>query len=200
MVLDVERRHMAITPADWIPGQGHWTYDAYAALPEDGQRYEIVDGVLLHMTPAPGIPHQNAAQWLFRYLATRIIDTDLGKVFMAPVDVELESHMVFQPDIVVVLNEGLYKITRSHIVGAPDLIVEVASPGTATYDQTTKRDAYALAGVTEYWLADPIQYSIEVLVLRDRIYHSTGVCYGKDTLISQVVPAIADVQIRQFFM
>jgi Uma2 family endonuclease len=199
MTIHVERQTM-LTPADWIPGQGHWIYNSYAALPEDGHRYEIVDGVLLHMTPAPGISHQNAAQWLFRYLATRIIDTDLGKVFMAPVDVELSPQTVFQPDIVVMLNEGLYKITTSHIVGSPDLIVEVASPGTATYDQTTKREAYALAGVTEYWLADPIQGNIEVLILRNNIYHSQGTFHGKDTLISHVVPDIADVQVKQFFV
>jgi Uma2 family endonuclease len=198
MMLDVERQTM-LTPADWIPGQGHWTYNSYANLPEDGQRYEIVDGVLLHMTPAPGIPHQNAAQWLFRYLATRIIDTDLGKVFMAPVDVELLPRTVFQPDIVVVLNEGLYKITSSHIVGPPDLIIEVASPGTATYDQTTKREAYALAGVTEYWLVDPVQHTVEVLSLQNARYQSMGILHGRDTLISQVVPTMIEVRVEQFF-
>jgi Uma2 family endonuclease len=200
MTIDVER-YMTITPANWIPGpgQGNWTYNAYAALPEDGHRYEIVDGVLLDMMPAPGIPHQNAAQWLFRYLAACIIDTNFGKVFMAPIDVELMPGAVFQPDIVVILNDGLHKISESHIVGAPDLIVEVASPRTAKYDQTTKREAYAFAGVTEYWLVDPAAHTIEVLFLEDGLYISGGIFKGQDKLVSQVVPTIEDIDVEKFF-
>jgi Uma2 family endonuclease len=200
MTIDVER-YMTITPANWIlgPGQGNWTYNSYAALPEDGHRYEIVDGVLLDMTPAPGIPHQNAAQWLFRYLAACIIDTNLGKVFMAPIDVELLPGTVFQPDIVVILNDGLHKISASHIVGAPDLIIEVASPRTAKYDQTTKREAYALADVTEYWLVDPATHTIEVLFLEDVIYISRGIFKKHDKIVSQVVPTIEDIDVEKFF-
>jgi|ERR1019366_914718 Uma2 family endonuclease len=200
MTIDVER-YMTITPANWVPGpgQGNWTYNSYAALPEDGHRYEIVDGVLLEMTPASGIPHQNAAQWLFRHLAACIIDTKLGKVFMAPIDVELMPGTVFQPDIIVILNDGLHKISESHIVGAPDLIVEVASLRTAKYDQTTKREAYALAGVTEYWLADPIQHTIEVFYLQDAQYQSMGIFQGKSMLVSRVVPTIEDIDVEKFF-
>src|SRR5438477_5812357 len=121
MTLDVER-YMAITPANWIlgPGQGNWTYNSYAALPEDGHRYEIVDGVLLDMTPAPGIPHQKTVQRLVRHLEMHVEDAGLGQIFISPVDVELSPKNVFEPDVVVILNAGLDKVKVSHIVGAPD--------------------------------------------------------------------------------
>ena len=201
MTINVERP-MAHTPADWLagPGQGNWTYNHYAALPEDRHRYEIVEGVLLEMTPAPGIPHQNAVLQLSRYLAIHVKDVGIGKVFLAPVDVQLTPKTVFQPDIVVILNEGLHKITESHIIGAPDLVVEVASPEAARYDRTTKREVYASAGVREYWLVDPILRTVEVLSLKDQAYQSNGIFSGKDTLISQIAPTIAEVRVELFFV
>jgi len=201
MTIDVERETM-LTPADWIPGpgQGNWTYDYYATLPEDGHRYEIVDGVLLDMTPAPGIPHQNAVLQFSYYLIIHVKNAAMGKVFLSPVDVELTPKKVFQPDIAVVLNARLDRVITSHIVGAPDLLIEVASPRTVKHDHTTKRKAYALAGVTEYWLVDPILETVEVLSLRDSAYSSLGNFHGDDTLISQIVPTIAEISVKQFFV
>src|SRR5436190_1793117 len=100
MALAMERQTVVIS-ANWVPGpkQGEWTYHHYAALPDDGQRYEIIDGVLL-MTPAPGISHQKTAQRIFRYLAMLVEDTSLGQVFIAPVDVELFPKFVVQPDVI----------------------------------------------------------------------------------------------------
>jgi len=201
MTLDVER-YMAITPANWIlgPGQGNWTYNSYAALPEDGHRYEIVDGVLLDMTPAPGIPHQKTVQRLVRHLEMHVEDAGLGQIFISPVDVELSPKNVFEPDVVVILNAGLDKVKVSHIVGAPDLVIEVVSPGSRKYDYTIKRDAYALAGIKEYWLVDPATCMIEVLFLEDGIYISAGTFKEQDKLVSRVVPTIVDIRVEQFFV
>jgi Uma2 family endonuclease len=199
MTLNVERQTM-LTPADWVPGpgQGNWTYDYYAALPEDGHRYEIVDGVLF-MTPAPGIPHQDVILQLSYYLTIHVKNAGIGKVLLSPVDVELTPKKVFQPDVAVVLNTRLDRVTTSHVIGAPDLVIEVASPSTAKCDQTIKRKAYALAGVTEYWLVNTILEIVEVLLLQDSAYSSLGSFHGDDTLISQVVPTIAEVPVKQFF-
>jgi Uma2 family endonuclease len=200
MTLDVERA-MNITPADWVPGpgQGNWTYNLYAALPEDGKRYEIVDGVLLDMSPAPGIPHQKAVLRLATYMLALIEDVGLGQVFVAPVDVELTPKRVFEPDIVVVLNAGRNKVQESHIVGAPDLVVEVVSPRTKRYDRTIKREAYARAGIREYWQMDPLACTIEVLYLEDGVYHSSGLLKGQDRLISRVVPTLEAVRVKECF-
>lgn len=188
-----------VAPADHLSGaqQGRWTYPAYAALPKDEQRYEVVDGVL-YMAPAPSIAHQDASGWFFFYLTTYVRMAGLGRVFAAPVDVELAPNVVTQPDVIVVLNENLGVITPSHIVGAPDLIVEIASPSTAGYDRRTKQDAYARAGVPEYWIADADARTVEVLLLDRGAYRSAGVFRGQATLLSQM---IADLPVRaeQFF-
>src|SRR6266849_1734641 len=91
-----------VIPADWVPGppQGSWTYDDYAALPEDGRRYEIVNGVLV-MAPAPDPDHQEIVGEIFAYLRTYVKLAGLGRVFMAPIDVELGPKNVVQPDLIV---------------------------------------------------------------------------------------------------
>src|SRR5690348_2287945 len=83
-------RSSLIIPADWVPGpkQGEWTYDHYATLPDDGQRYEIVNGVLI-MAPAPSWSHQEIVGEIFAYLRNYVRTTGLGGAFTAPIDVEL---------------------------------------------------------------------------------------------------------------
>jgi Uma2 family endonuclease len=189
----------AMNPADHVPGpkQGDWTYEQYAAL-DDGQRYEVVDGVL-YMTPAPNIAHQDAVARFVYYLLAYVEFSGLGKVCVAPCDVELASNIVVQPDVLVILKAHQERVTKTHIVGAPDIVVEVSSPGTATYDRRKKYDLYAHAGVQEYWLVDPIAHFIEVLSLEDSEYRSFGVFEGQDTIISQIVPGISVVPVAKFF-
>jgi Uma2 family endonuclease len=187
-------------PADHIhgPKQGYWTYDEYAALPDDGKRYEIMNGVLI-MTPAPEPDHQSAIARLTYYLLQAIEFKGLGRVLPSPVDVRLTSDRVVQPDVLVVLNANLEKIARKYVVGGPDLVVEVASPGTAIYDRLSKFEAYEEAGVPEYWIVHPLEKTIEVLVLEDDGYQSLGTFRRKDTLPSRVVPGITNVAVEQFF-
>ena len=189
-----------VMPADQMPGpkQGHWTYKDYAALPDDGHRYEIVDGVL-YMAPSPNRSHQNTAFEIASYLRTHVKLTGLGQVYIAPFDVELNSQTVVQPDVIVVLNHDLNRITESRIVGAPDLVVEVSSPGTVGYDREKKQQNYARAGVPEYWIADPWSRTVEVLSLVAGGYRSLGVFEGKAVLPSQVVPDFL-VHVEQFFV
>ena len=188
-----------VMPADHMPGpeQGQWTYKDYAALPDDGHRYEIVDGVL-YMAPSPNRWHQNTAFEIASYLRTHVKLTGLGQVYIAPFDVELNPRTVVQPDVIVVLNHNLDRITESRIIGAPDLVVEVSSPGTVGYDREKKQRNYARAGVPEYWIADPWSRTIEVLSLVADGYRSLGVFEGKAVLPSEVVPDFL-VHVEQFF-
>ena len=187
--------------ADWIPGpaQGHWTYEEYAALPDDGKRYEIVSGVL-YMLPSPSGQHQDAALEIASYLRAHVKLTGLGLVRMAPFDVILPTGDVVQPDVLVVLNEHLDRVTDKFILGAPDLVVEIASPSTATHDRHNKLDAYARSGVPEYWIVDPFSHTVEVLSLeRVGMYQSLGLFSGKATLPSLVIPDFSP-RVEQFFM
>ena len=189
-----------VTPADWVPGppQGSWTYDDYAALPDDGIRYEIVNGVLV-MTPAPSPEHQDIVGELYAALRTHIKLASLGRVFMGPIDVDLGSKNVYQPDVVVLLNEHLDRVQAKKIVGAPDLVIEVASPSTAALDRLTKYEAYARARIAEYWIVKPERQTVEVFVLEDGKYRSLGVFSGQAALPSQVIPELP-VRVEQFFV
>lgn len=195
-------RPTVVTPADWVPGpkQGDWTYSHYAALPDDGQRYEIVDGVLYLIEPAQTPRHQQVLGHIAYSLFTYVEDADLGQVFIGPVDVELAAKTVIQPDVLVLLNEGPHVLTPTHIQGRPDLVVEIASPATAGYDWRVKHDAYAQAGIPEYWIVDPYAHTVEILYLVEESYQSRGVFSGLQALDSVVVPTISAVRVEQFFV
>ena len=192
-------RLSVVVPADWVPGpqQGHWTYADYAAIREDGHRYEIVNGVL-YMTPSPSLGHQAIAGEIFAYLRNFVQMAGLGRVFVAPTDVELSYKNVVQPDVFVVLNEHLDRMAGSRLIGAPDLVVEIASPSTARHDLREKQDAYTRAGVLEYWIVTPGEQVVEVLVLEDSLYRSLGVFHGQAILPSGIVPDLP-VKVEQFF-
>jgi Uma2 family endonuclease len=191
----------AVQRADHVPGprQGAWTYAHYAALPSDGQRYELLDGVL-YMAPAPNLWHQDIVGTIYVYLYNHVKLTGLGMVYVAPVDVELAPQTVVQPDVVVVRRDHTAILHPTRIIGTPDLVVEVASPVTEKYDRQRKRNAYARAAIPEYWLVDPVNYTLEILVLESRQYHSTGPQTGHVPIQSTIVSAMADVFIEQLFV
>jgi Uma2 family endonuclease len=178
-----------VVRASHVPGprQGRWTYDAYAALPEDGNRYEIIDGVL-YMAPAPIPDHENIAALIIARLVVALEDTGRGRVFVSP-DVVV-GNSVLRPDVVAVLMGHEYVVSEKNIVGPPDLVVEVASPSTAAYDRDEvfgKRGAYARAGIPEYWIVDPQQRTVEVLLLDGEAYRSHGVFHGEDKIPSHML-------------
>jgi Uma2 family endonuclease len=185
--------------ADEVPGprQGCWTYEDYAALPDDGQRYEVIDGVL-YLMPGPNTPHQGASALFTYHLLDHVQFAGLGRVFAAPLDVLLPRARPVQPDLVVVLNHKLHLISDRGIEGAPDLVVEIASPGTRTHDRTRKLAVYADAGVPEVWLPEPADQTIEVLALEEGGYVSIGVFTGAAVLPSRIL-ADFPVRVEQFF-
>jgi Uma2 family endonuclease len=189
-----------VTPADWVPGppQGSWTYEDYAALPDDGQRYEIVNGVLV-MAPAPTPEHQSIAVRIAYYMFPHVDLAGIGRLLPSPIDVELGPKQVFQPDVVVILNAHLDRIAAKRIIGAPDLVVEVVSPGSGVMDRIAKYAVYAHAGIPEYWIVKPENRTVEVFVLEDGEYRSPGIFTGQATLPSRVVPGLP-VRVEQFFM
>jgi Uma2 family endonuclease len=179
--------------------QGKWTYADYKRIPEDGRRYEIIKGVL-YVSPAPNRWHQNASV-NFTMLLGKHVKGKLGYVFAAPFDVQLfenNDEFVVQPDFMVVLTEHADRITAGCIIGAPDIIVEIASPSTANYDRTTKLESYRTAGVTEYWIANPVAQTVEVLLLVEGVYQSQGTFSGAARLVSQVLPNFR-VKVAKFF-
>jgi Uma2 family endonuclease len=179
------------------PPQGTWTYDDYLAIPDDGRRYEILAGVLT-VAPSPNASHQLAVIKLTTALDTFLTGNDLGTLFIAPFDVRLGHDTVVQPDLLVVLAEHAGQIGEKAILGAPDLVIEVASPGTATYDRDDKRHSYERAGVPEYWIVDPAAKTVELFVLEDGNYVLVGAYQGESHVPSAILQGFGG-PVRSFF-
>lgn len=172
------------------PPQGQWTYEDYLRLPDDGRRYEILRGVL-YVTAAPNPIHQIALRNLVRQLVLFLDRNPLGEFFLSPTDLILPDGLTapVQPDLFYVRGEQWKgTITSRYMDGVPDLVVEVLSPSTRRYDRNTKLGVYAQAGVSEYWLADPLARTFEVLVLRDGTYVPFAELSHGDRLRSEVIP------------
>jgi Uma2 family endonuclease len=128
-----------------------WTLEMVRALPDDGKRYEVLDGALL-VSRAPSFRHQRAVQLLFRILDEYTRAHRIGETMLSPADIELSPTRLVQPDVFVVpadLRVATWRdVTRLH------LAAEVISPSTARADRMEKRTAYQDKEVPEYWVVD----------------------------------------------
>lgn len=145
------------------------TYEDYAALPDDGRRYEIHGGEL-SVTPAPGTNHQRVSRNLYDVLGTHVRTTGLGEVLYAPVDVILSDTTIVQPDLIFMAPAHASRVSRRGIEGAPTLAVEILSPSTTMIDRSTKLQLYARHGVPYYWIVDSDARTLEAYELADGAY------------------------------
>jgi Uma2 family endonuclease len=136
-----------------MPATTNWTADMVRALPDDGKRYEVIDGELF-VTPAPTFHHQRAAFVLGTRLQPYVAAHGIGVVVLAPADVLAAEHVMVQPDVFVArLIEGRQPATWKD-VGTPLLVAEILSPSTARADRQVKRRLYQRERVPEYWIVD----------------------------------------------
>lgn len=139
-----------------------WTYEEFARLPEDGNRYEVIAGELI-VTAPPDTSHQEASARLFMRLRGFATEQHgLGTVLFAPVAVLLSEGDYLEPDLVFLRREHEHYRTRRAIEGPPDLVVEILSPTTARQDRGIKRERYARFGVPEYWIVDTDRLRVDV--------------------------------------
>lgn len=165
------------------------TYEDYCQLPDDGKRYELIEGEV-HMIAAPTTAHQRISFNLTIAIGTYVRENSLGSLFAAPTDVVLSRWDVVQPDLLFVSKDREALITETHIDGAPDLIIEILSPSTASLDQLVKRQLYARHGVRELWLVSPEANTIEVLELHKRAYRRRTLAGRGDTVTSSVLEGL----------
>ena len=172
------------------------TYEDYSALGE-GAPYQLIEGELV-MSPAPVPYHQRISRRIEMKLNQLVEEQNLGEVFDAPIDVYLSETNTFQPDIIFISKERLEIIGEKKIEGAPDLAVEILSPGTAYYDLKQKKRLYESAGVREYWIVDPLEKSIEVFELQNGIFVSVQEAIGSGEIRSRILPGFA-INIEDIF-
>lgn len=138
-----------------------WTREEVLALPDDGQKYELVDGELL-VTPAARGRHQRAVQKLYNLVEPYVAARALGGVMALPGDLDLNAGHLVQPDLFVgALVDGREPVEWDEF-GVPLLVVEVLSPSTAVYDRVKKRRLYQRVGVPVYWIVDLDARLVEV--------------------------------------
>ena len=166
---------------------GKYTYSDYLTWPDE-ERWEIIDGEVYNMTPAPGIKHQNLVINFASYLKLHLKGKPCSP-FIAPTDVVLSEHDVVQPDILVVCDEKM--ITEANIQGAPDLAVEVLSPSTALKDKREKKALYERSGVREYIIIDPVELYVERFVLKNKCYGESEIFGPQERLSLKSLEEIA---------
>lgn len=162
-------------------------------LPEsETNRYELLEGELF-MIPSPNWLHQTILKKIFTLLDKYVTDHRLGEVRFAPLDVILAQEVVVQPDILFISKERPDIIEKQGVQGAPDLVIEIASPSTRNRDRTLKKTLYARHGVKEYWIVDPEEKTIEVFTLGKKGYKSARTYKESGTLKS---PLLEELEIN----
>lgn len=172
-----------------LPWGAALTYDDLQNIPEDGHRYELLDGTLL-VTPAPNHAHQRCLLNLAVLLRSAAPPDQ--EVIVAPFDWLVGPRTSFEPDVLVARRAD---IDSRNLPVPPLLAVEVLSPSTRRIDLVLKRDAYAAAGMPCYWVVDPDVPSVTALRLEDGAYVEEASVSGEEPFTASspflvtVVPA-----------
>jgi Uma2 family endonuclease len=176
------------------------TYDDFVLFSDDGKRHEIIDGEH-YVTPSPKYRHQIILGNLYLLIASWLETRPIGRVILSPFDVLMSEFDIVEPDLLYLSNErAATVITEKHARGIPELVVEIASPGTRRRDDGIKRRLYERAGVTEYWIVDPE-------VDRVRVYRRDGERFSRaielarehgDVLTTPLLPGLEMTLARLF--
>jgi Uma2 family endonuclease len=177
-------------PQSIPPGKIILTYDDYCLLPNDRNRYEVLDGEL-SVTPAPAIRHQTVLGNLYRFLANYIVANQLGNLFIAPTDLILAPATVVQPDLIFIANDRRHIVTERAIEGPPTLVIEILSPTTHRTDRVTKAQLYAKHNVSNYWLIDPDQRTLEAYELVIDHYDMTASARDVEVFAPSLFPGLS---------
>lgn len=165
------------------------TVDDLQSMPDDGNRYEVIGGELF-MSRASGLTHQRTSGKLYRLFGNYLDTNPIGEVLATPGVVFSEIDGVI-PDIVFFTNERAKLIlSGERIIAAPDIIVEIVSPGSENQrrDRVIKKQLYAKFGVREYWIADPESMTIEIIAWSAGAEAQTVVFHADDEIKSAVLP------------
>jgi len=163
-----------------------YTYRDYLTW-DDDERWEIIGGEAYNMTPAPIVSHQEIVVNFAHLLKTKLKGKSCTP-FVSPIDVVLSEENVVQPDVIVVCDKQ--KIQKTHIAGAPDLVIEVLSPSTSLRDRREKKDLYEKFGVKEYILVDPDEKYVERYFLQKGKYGSSELFGAKDKFKSRALKGV----------
>ena len=176
-----------ITSLSQLDPNGYYTYADYITW-QFQERVELFKGMIVKMSPAPNRKHQHISGNIFFMLKGFLKEGDC-KVYDAPFDVVLskqDQSTVVQPDICVICDAS--KLTEQGCTGAPELIIEILSPGNSRKEKKEKFELYEENGVIEYWLVSPMDHTIIIYTLNDHgTYIGSKPYVTGEHVISQVI-------------
>lgn len=176
-----------------ISKEVRWTIADLAGFPDNGNRYEIIDGELF-VTRAPHLDHQDVAGLVYAELLRWSLQSNLGKPFITPGIIFSESDAVI-PDVIWISHERRARLVDSsgYLTGAPELVVEVLSntEKDKKRDRETKLKLYSVQGVSEYWIVDREQQLIEVFRRENAILKKAMTLLKADRLTSFLLPGFS---------
>ncbi len=167
-----------------------WGRARWETLPDDGNRYEVIEGVL-YMSTAPSFFHQWIIRQIFLTLYAQIDSSGVGITVWSPLGVFMPGCDPVQPDVIVIRRDSLGIVHNAIIEGVPALLVEILSPGNSTTDTDVKRRAYARAGVPEYWIVRPARRDVIVYAQPDQTagdYTGSSIFDPDAELVSSTLP------------
>lgn len=176
--------------------KARYTYEDYLNTPE-GERYELLDGELA-LVASPNEEHQLASVKLVSLMYPYVTARDLGWVFHAPFDIVFSDSEVVQPDLMFISKEREHIRSAANVRGAPDLVVEILSPSSSRRDWKYKRGLYAKYGVREYWIVDPANRIVTVVMPQVGVLRVKGAYVEGDTLASVALEGF-EVGVREIF-
>lgn len=180
--------------------QVRWTTADLDVLPDDGTRYEIVEGELF-MTRAPDLRHQDVCGRIYLALMNWSLDQHSGQAIFGPGLIFDEDNAVI-PDVIWISNERLSTLmdAAGHLTGAPELAIEVLSSGgdNERRDREVKRKLYTLRGVQEYWIADWRLRQVELYRRERGQLRLQATLLPADELTSPLLPGFACLVARLF--
>ena len=162
------------------------------ATPDDGKIYELFEGEL-SVAKAPSLKHQEIITNFSIILGSYLWQNPIGQIWVTP-GVIFDEYNSAIPDLVFIAKERIPQIASGiHIVGAPDLAIEIMSPGSENVrrDQVVKRQTYARFGVKEYWIIEPLVEVIEVSRIQENILASVGTFRNADEISSPLLPDLS---------
>ena len=161
-------------------------------MPDDGNIYELFEGEM-SVAKAPSLKHQEIIGNFATILNSYLWQNPIGQIWVTP-GVIFDEYNSAIPDLVFIAKERIPQIASGiHIVGAPDLAIEIMSPGSENVrrDQVVKRQTYAKFGVKEYWVVEPFVEVIEISRLRENILASVGIFRNADEISSPLLPDLS---------
>lgn len=182
-----------------------FSYKDYLTWINDKERWELIDGEAYDMSPAPNRGHQDISGFLFRSIGN-YLDNKKCKVYAAPFDVRLPGGLkadndvdtVVQPDISVFCDKD--KLDDRGANGAPDLVIEILSPSTASKDLKEKFFLYEMVGVKEYWIVDPSNKTLSVFILNEDGKYERGVVYAGEDLLKTILFEGLEIKMEEVFV